>query len=165
MELETLLGSRSIGLLYLPGDYAVPRKGFGAVWRRHLVANAGVRDREYMEHLFHSHFPNGVLLELKDARLPADIAGDGDNIVLLYPDSIGMDFPGIERALARQCPSRNVFVLNGRRRFFRLDRDMRRRLRLRRWLVAVRLPEFAFLLLFVLVTPLLVINDFVRGRR
>jgi len=165
MEHEALIGPETVGLLHVPSDYVTPRQGLLAIWRRHLVANVGVRSRDYMEALFRTHFPRGRLVEIEDGRIPADVLDRAGNIVLLYPDSIGMDFGEIERAIASRWPAKRVLVLNGRRRMFPLDAETRRRLALRRFLEAWRLPEIMFFLVFVVVTPLLALFDIVRGRR
>jgi hypothetical protein len=165
MESERFVGGKTTGLLYVPADYVTPRRGLGGVWRRHLVANAAVRDREYMEALFRSHFPHGQIIEVEAGRVPTAVMNDVDNIVLLFPDPIGIDFRWIEHEIASRAPSKSVFALNGRRRFFRLDSAMRRRLAFRRFLAAVRIPEMSFLLIFVIATPFLTLFDFMRGRR
>ena len=165
MKLEALIGPKTVGLLRNPTDYAVPRMGVFALWRRHLVANAGVRDREYMEALFKSQFPRGELIVLEDFVIPDARCAEADSIVLLYADCIGMDFGGIERNIISRWPLKRLLVLNGRRRLFRLDSEMRRRLALRRFLEATRLPEMAFLLVFLIATPVLLLVDTIRSHR
>src|SRR5262245_25962066 len=165
MELESALGTATAGVLFFPADYFAPRHGLFALWRRHLVANASVRDRAYIEALFKSHFPNGVLVEATDGRVPGDALDRMDTIVLLFPDPIGMDFGAIERAVISRWPVKRLLALNGRRRLFRLDTRMRRRLGLRRFLASWRIPEFVFLLVFALTTPLLLLYDAIRGAR
>lgn len=128
METETLIGTSTAGLLFVPTDYVTPRASLLGLWRRHLIANAAVRGRDYMEALFKSHFPHCRLLEVAHGRIPHGDLQGVDNIVLLFPDSIGADFGWIERTLAARWPLKRVLVLNGRRRLFRLDPAMRRRL-------------------------------------
>src|SRR5262245_12670114 len=120
MELEALIGSNTVGLLYFPPDYTVPRPGLAGAWRRHVLANAAVRDRAYMEALFRECCPHGALVEVASDDLPADVER-ADSVVLLYPDSIGIDFGGIERTLRSRWPGKRLLALNGRRRLFRLD--------------------------------------------
>src|SRR5215813_960024 len=163
-ECHSLFGSRIVGLLHLRADYVQPRTGLLAVWRRHVVANAEVRPRDYMEALFTASFPGGSLV-LVDEELPIDRLVEADTIVLLFPDSIGIDCRRLEREVCSRWPLKRILALNGRRRLFRLDNEMRRRLALRRFLEAYRLPEFGFLLIFVFVAPLLVLLDVFRGRR
>jgi hypothetical protein len=165
MSLDRLITGRTVGLLYAPADYSAPRPGLLGVWRRHLVANAGVRSCEYMEALFRDRFPHGEIVAVRDGRLPEDALATADAIVLLFPDPLGMDFGWIERGVAARWPEKRLLGLNGRRRFFPLDRFTRRRLGRRRLLAAFRLPEFAFFAMFVVVTPLLALVDLARGRR
>lgn len=165
MAFEDLIGGNIVGLLHHPGDYAAPRPGLRSLWRRHLIANAFVRNREYMVALFKSHFPGSPTVEATDGRVPEDSIAGADAIVLLYPDSIGMDFGWIERTVRARWPAKRLLVLNGRRRFFRLDAEMRRRLALRRFLERARLPEFAFFALFLVVTPVLLLLDAFKSSR
>src|SRR4051812_25413284 len=124
-DLESMIGGKGVGVLYAPGDYAVPKLGLRHLWRRHLVAHAAVRDRDYMEALFRRHFPHAPIIAADPQSLPGAIE-TADHVVLLFPDAIGADFSPIERAVAGCAPTKPVLVLNGRRRFFRLDVRMRR---------------------------------------
>ena len=105
--------------------------------------------------------PNG-------SRLPITTGRQGfaaDTVVLLFPDSIGLGFTPIERAVsAHKRDLANVVALNGRNRDFRLNAATRLGLRLRRVLEWTMLPEMALLPVFVVATPLLWIFDAVRGR-
>ena len=102
----------AVGVLYVPSDYVVPRKGLLALWRRHLVATAAVRTGDYMKALFADCFPGCALAEVSDGKVPEDVLVTAQVIVLLYPDAIGMDFGWIERTLARRWPSKPVLALN-----------------------------------------------------
>ncbi len=164
-EIGPLAGSDTLGVLYMPSDYVVPRRGILALWRRHVVANANVRNREYMESLFRRCFPYGALVEVKNGAIPSDLIDASESIVLLFPDAIGLDFTKVERAINARWPSKRLLALNGRGRLFRLDRRTRRQLLLSRFLEQWRLPELAFFLLFVAITPFLLIFDLMRGQR
>ena len=163
--MEDLIGTKTAGVLHIPADYMTPRQGLLALWRRHLVTNAAMRNREYMKALFASHFPNGTLVETEAGAVPGDVLGRVDNIVLLYPDSIGMDYGDIERQVAARWPSKRVLALNGRRRFFRLDAHMLRRLRLRRFLEACRVPEIILAAALIVAAPVLAVAYLIRGER
>lgn len=165
MQLETLIGRDTLGILYFPADYGRPRKGLLALWRRHLLANAAVRDREYMLALFNSHFPNCRLVTMAAEKIPVQEIESVDNVVLLFPDSIGLDFGIIERSIGSRWPAKRMFALNGRRRFFRLDAAMRRRIAVRRFLEKSRIPEAGLLVVFMVATPFLALFDVARGRR
>ena len=165
MQDTGLITGGTTGVLHIPADYATPRRGLSGLWRRHVIANASVRNREYMESLFNARFPGSELIFLEEGRVPSSLAVGADNIVLLYPDSIGLDFRHIERELVRRWPSKRLLVLNGRGRLFRLDKGMLHRLLFLRFLESFRIPEIAFLIVFLLTTPFLVLVDFFRDRR
>jgi hypothetical protein len=85
-------------------------------------------------------------------RLPA-MAGQGavdldalargfDAVLLVHADALGLGLVAIERKLSAAAPGR-IFVLNGRRRFYRLDPRMQRLLRRRRVLAETRVVEAA----------------------
>ncbi len=63
-------------------------------------------------------------------------------MLLVHADALGLGLGGLERELAAAFPEQ-VFVLNGRRRLYRLDPVMRRRLRRRRVLAETRIVEAA----------------------
>jgi hypothetical protein len=163
--LDRLIGGKTVGLLYLPPDYAAPRMGWRAIWRRHIVANAAVRDREYMAALFQSRFPSGNLHIVENDHVPTEVLAAADTVVLLFPDAIGVDWQPIERQVHPCSTGKRLLMLNGRRRLLRLDSETRQRLARRRFLETWRLPEFAFLSIFVIVTPILAFLDLIRGRR
>ena len=165
MQLQALIGRNTLGVLYFPADYAQRRTGLLALWRRHLLANAAVRDREYMLALFSSHFPDCPLISMTDEKTPVPEIESADNVVLLFPDSIGLDFGVIERSIASRWPAKRLFALNGRRRFFRLDAPMRRRMAIRRFLEKSRIPEVGLSVVFIVATPFLALMDLVRGHR
>jgi hypothetical protein len=72
------------------------------------------------------------------AELP--VAGNFDAVLLLHSDPLGLGLAQIERQLLRRFPNR-VYVLNGRRRCYPLDRRMCRLLGRRRFLAETRLIE------------------------
>ncbi len=82
------------------------------------------------------------------ARLGADLPGlldrrgPFDAALLAHHDALGLGLGSVEKRLLAHCPER-TFVINGRRRVYRLDRAMRRRLALRRFLAETRLVELA----------------------
>jgi hypothetical protein len=66
-----------------------------------------------------------------------------DAVVVIQPDPLGMGLGRLERALLGRYPHQ-TFVLNGRRRLYRLDRSIARTLNRRRFLAETRVVE-AFL--------------------
>lgn len=96
-------------------------------------------------------------LVLGDSKIPASLANAAwvrntfsefpaetyDAAMLCYPDAIGSGWRWIEKRIARMgIPA--VEVLNGRRRSFPLNSLFRRRLYVRRFLVASWIGEFLF---------------------
>ena len=132
-----------------------------AVWYK-----ANPRDEAYMRRLFAARYPDGVFVCAdREADWPERVKGVA-TIILIYPDAIGQGFGRIEAALSRGAgrgPA--IRVLNGRGRDFALDRSTRRALKLRRFLERTMLIELAFVPFFVVLTPLLLTVDGLRGRR
>jgi hypothetical protein len=151
---------RIVGVLAYPlgEDYGVgslPRRTVRRTYRRTLLERSDPRPPQYMRELFAERFPGGTVVSDVPQR-------DADEIVLLYPDAIGLGFAAIERRLPRGIPVR---ALNGRRREFALDRPTRRALRTRRALERSLVGEAIALTLFAALTPALLLSDLVRRRR
>jgi len=119
-----------------------------------------------MKSLFDSQYPGVPFVNVQQDDSWRDLAGGADILVLLYPDAIGLGFTQLEEDVWRLKPGwAEVRVLNGRHRDFLLNRTTLRALRARRWIERLMLMEFLMAAIFVCVTPLLLIVDFVRGRR
>jgi hypothetical protein len=89
--------------------------------------------------------------------------GAAKTLIWVWPDPLGLASRRTERE--HMQAAREVWVLNGRGRLFRLDTRMRHRLRWRRILAASRAPE---LLAGVLIWPvglLLALHDYLFGSR
>jgi hypothetical protein len=128
-------------------------------YRTMVEFKANPRDEAYMRALFAERYPAGRV------GAPEDAPG-AERIVLLYPDAIGLGWRPVERALIRcVAPGVELRVLNGRRRDFLLDRRARCRLELRRALETSLAGEAAATVTFVLLTPILLAWDVLRGRR
>jgi hypothetical protein len=152
--------TRVTGILVYPlgEDYgvgALPRRSVRRAYRRRLLEKSNPRPPQYMRDLFAERHPNGTI----ESDVPAR---DADEIVLLYPDAIGLGFGAIERRLPSGVPVR---VVNGRRRDFALDRRTRRALALRRALERTMAFEAVALAAAAVATPALLVVDLVRGRR
>src|SRR4051794_26666193 len=103
---------KRVALLVYPlgTDYGVhdgPRRSVRRAYRRALLEKSTPRSVEYMR-------------ALAAERLPATPVAttappDAEEVVLLYPDAIGLGFAQIERHLPQAA---TVRVLNGRRREF-----------------------------------------------
>ena len=130
-----------------------------AVWYK-----ANPRSADYMRALQRQRFPNAEWVETSDPNWMARLSA-ADTVVLVFPDSTGLGFAPVERAvLAHKRDLANVVALNGRNRDFRLNGATRLGLRLRRVLEWTMLPEMALLPFFIVATPLLWAFDAVRGR-
>jgi hypothetical protein len=147
-----------VGILAFPlGETLRDRRRgpLGRAYRRALYEKANPRSRAYMEALFAERYPHGRL-----AGSPGEAhAGE---VVLLYPDAIGLGWAPIERGLPADVTAR---VLNGRRREFTLDRRARRALRVRRALERSLAGETLALAAILVASPFLVAVDALRGRR
>jgi hypothetical protein len=148
-----------VGVLVYPlgedfGVGGLPWRTLRRAYRRALFNKANPRPPEYMHALFADRYPDG--------RLDASIPAAASEIVLLYPDAIGLGYGAIERRLPAGVPVR---ILTGRRREFELDARTRRALRLRRVLERTMAGEVAALALAAVATPVLLLTDLARGRR
>jgi len=132
-----------------------------AVWFK-----ANPRAKEYMRTLFSERFPSGIFVDAKENPEWRHHAAQVDTVVLLYPDSIGLGFTGLEREVRRLMkPWAAVRILNGRRRDLLRNTGTSCALIARRMLERSMLMELLFTLVFTCVTPLLLISDLLRGRR
>lgn len=80
-------------------------------------------------------WPHQIVVDhtITDTQQNKDLLRTYDTVILLYPDAIGLGWGKIERRLA-QLNDVTILVINGRRRVFILDREMRCALTLRRLL-------------------------------
>ena len=147
----------TVGVLHDP--WPPRRKGWLRRYRTMVEFKANPRDEAYMRALFAERYPDGRL------GGPEDVSG-ADRVVLLYSDAIGLGWGPVERSLMRRAaPGVEVRVLNGRRRDYVLDRRTRLRLELRRWLEMALVGEAVATAAFVLLAPVLLTWDVLRGRR
>jgi hypothetical protein len=132
-----------------------------AVWFK-----ANPRGKEYMHALFTERFPSGVFVDAKEDPEWRRHAAQAETVVLLYPDAIGIGFTGLEREMCQLLkPWAAVRVLNGRRREFLMSTGRSFALMTRRLLERLMLTELLFTLVFICISPLLLMSDFLRGRR
>lgn len=156
-----------VGLFHNPwrSDYD-PRRSVAELYRRAVWAKANPRDEEYMRALFAERYPGGVFVDADGGEDWRREVVDADTVVLLYPDSTGIGFSGLEREAARACKTwATLRALNGRRRDFVLSRATRRELRRRRLIEKAMLGEAVAVLVFAAATPFFVASDLLRGRR
>jgi hypothetical protein len=89
-----------------------------------------------------------------------------DDVVLLWPDGSGFGWFRIEM-MVREFKRReaNVFVLNGRRRYFPLTRSVYVEYLIRRIAERFWIGEIVFTVLFLLISPIYVAIDLLKGKR
>ena len=160
---------RTIGLYLSPwrSDFLETHSGGNPLlaWRKLICQKANPRSREYMHREFLARWPEGTFIDATTEDDWRAAARDATEIVLLYPDAIGLGFLKLERAVAGLPDSRAVRVLNGRRRVFDLDSSARSALAWRRFLSYTMAGELAMSAVVLLLTPVLIAADLLRGRR
>ena len=80
-----------------------------------------------------------------------------DHVVLVYSDALGLGCGDAERTANGNHQS--VLAINGRRRAFRLDRSMHRRLQVHRWLAHTRIVERGLAKVMVIMGAMLARRD------
>jgi len=134
--------------------------GLLARFRRARWYKANPRGRDYMKALFTEYFGDGVFVDVAEPGDWRAALTEADEIVLLYPDAVGLGFARTERSILRlRRPIQDIRVLNGRRRSFRLDRATRRQLQWRRLLERWMLGELVCMPVFVGVALVLAAYD------
>jgi len=128
------------------------------------------RSLEYMQRLAEEIFPGFDPREMvvvgDDRQLPALDWSAIHKVVLLWPDANGTGWARVVRhILRRKRANTAVFVLNGRRRFFVLNRLTWAGFAWRGFLEKTLAAEILFMLAFIVLSPWLTLWDVVRGRR
>ncbi len=129
----------------------LPQKLYRVVCQR-----SNPRSREYMTILLKETYPNAKLTEIE--KVPPEIK----EIILLYPDSIGLGWLNMERNSLKRF--KTVTVLNGRKRGFSLTNKTQRELLLRRFLETTFLSELLLTPFLLLAGTFLAIKDWMAGR-
>jgi hypothetical protein len=164
-------GGAIIGLAHNPwaSDLTVPRphgRGLAYQYRWLVWHKANPRSAAYMAKLFAERFPDGALVDSDVDLTWRRAVADAEQIVLLYPDSIGLGFANIERTVTEtKRSSAVVSALTGRRRAFRLDMRTETGLKFRRALEWSMAGEILAAAVFVVLTPPLLAFDWLAGHR
>ena len=124
---------------------------------RAICNRANPRTKKYMELMLKKTFP-GIKIYLKS---DLDSLGFSENIILLYPDSIGLGWGKLESKCRRMC--QHITILNGRGRTFLLDQATRRELKIKRFLEISFFLELITMPLICLYGLLLAISDKLVG--
>jgi hypothetical protein len=152
--------SGTVGVLAQP----LAAHAHGGRYRRAVVWKANPRTPEYMRARFAEAAPGGRIVAPGAGM--ADALREADEVLLMYPDAIGLGWRAIERDVVRRAaPGADVAVLNGRGRRFALDARTRRALGLRRAMEWTMLLELVAAPLIVGLAPALWAVDAIRGRR
>lgn len=143
---------------------ASPRRPL-LLWRKAMWFKANPRSAEYMRARVAEVLPEAQFVDVAaEPRWASALAG-ADEVMLVYPDAIGIGFLGLERAVVGRVPRRAIRVLNGRRRVFPLDAKTHRRLVLHRVLERSMIIECVLGAIVLTATPVLFCVDLARGRR
>jgi hypothetical protein len=146
-------------------DAAVDWRRPWRVSRKAQWFKANPRTASYMQDRLAELWPEARFIDT-DAEPDWDRALDGAaQIVLLYPDAIGIGFNRVERIVRARANHAILQVVNGRRRVFLLDDATARALRLRRFLEETMVLEAVMGLGLLVATPVLLAFDLARGRR
>ncbi len=127
----------------------MPEKLYRVVCQR-----SNPRSKEYMLDLLREKFPDAEIVDINQTRSPW-------KIILLYPDSIGLGWGKIENRLKIQ--TKDITILNGRKRVFEFTSSVRRRLLLRRFLEMTFLPEILLTPFVLLYGIFVATKDKIRG--
>src|SRR5215210_5157716 len=103
--------------------------------RRASEVKRNPRSHDYMEALAREVGGGEWTLADDNDELTDALIRGASRIVLLWPDATGLGSAAVEDRVARvKSAATPVFVLNGRRRYFELTPEMRRRFRSRRFM-------------------------------
>ncbi|CAO5679945.1 MAG: hypothetical protein HEEMFOPI_01367 [Holosporales bacterium] len=122
---------------------------------RVVCQRSNPRSRKYMINLLKENFPDAEIIDETHSY-------PHEQIILLYPDSIGLGLRKTEKKLITQV--KNVTILNGRKRVFQLTPSVHKTLLLRRFIEMTFLPEILITPFIVLYGIFLAILDKFRGK-
>lgn len=145
------------------------RQNYGSslreLYNKNVWIKANPRDEEYMKNLFLEKYPQGTFLNVNNEHDWEKHISSADTILLLFPDSIGIGFCKVESIVFKYKKKwASVRVINGRKREFLINRVTKKDLYLRRFIERSLLVEFMALIGFLVLTPVFLIFDWVRGR-
>jgi len=154
-----------ICVTFFPLDCPSPwMRGMGISLSNASFYKRNPRDERYMRN---------VVTQIFDAEIPfisvTDLRPESfhqvEEVILLWPDGNGYGWYGVEqRVFHWKASGCRVFVINGRKRNFVLTPMVKLTYRWRRFAERFWLGEIVFSILFVVLSPFLLIWDFVRGR-
>ena len=142
-------------------------KNLNNIYHKGVHYKANPRDQEYMKTLVASCRPDVDFYVVEQAEdLHALKWDEYHDVVVAYPDAIGLGYLWIERFIQENVdPVKNITVMNGRRREIPFNRNNLTSLRLRRFLEKTLLGEIAFTLYFIAATPFFLVWDILHGKK
>ena len=132
------------------------------LYRKAVWYKANPRDEAYMKKIFMEKYPDGKFVDISTESQWEKILRDADDIVLLYPDSTGLGFRRLEEKMKEK---KSIVIINGRKRKLDFTSHIKRKLYLKRILEWSMIGEVCYTLVFLLVTPVLLGIDILKGRR
>lgn len=138
-------------LFFIKKPWWMPEKLYDVVCQR-----ANPRAKEYMINVLCEKFPQAKLVDRE--MIPQSTK----NVILLYPDSIGLGYGALEKKILGTFEV--VTVLNGRKRLFLLTSGIRRMLFLKRFLELTFFPEIIFAPFLLVMGASLAVKDKLMAR-
>ena len=159
----------TVGVYYYPWpedfSLATPSRGNPLLkWKKAIWFKSNPRPVEYMKREFHERWPAGVFVNAGTNANWRKELGMAKEVVLLYPDAIGLGYMPLERAVKSKSGC-EVTVLNGRKRLFPFSGEARRALYWRRFLQYSMAPEILITVIFVILSPVFWVADLFRVKR
>lgn len=141
-------------------------KSLKNIYNKGIHFKSNPRSLEYMTNLVQNSFDNIDIIQIASIRDLIKVPlNDYQEIVLAYPDSIGLGWSTIDNYVMRTFnPIKNIIVLNGRNRQILLNNNNLVSLKARRLLEKSLLPEIVFMILFIIITPFFLLKDAINGR-
>jgi hypothetical protein len=121
------------------------------------------RDMMYMQFLVKESFKNKFIIIDINKMSPSLIKG-ATEVILLWPDSLGHGWFNIEKKIfIWKKKNTRVMVLNGRRRYFSLSKNLWLKYLILRAIEKFWLGEVLFFIVFLFLTPFLILYDSIKG--
>ncbi len=143
------------------------KKNLSNIYNKGVHFKSNPRSLEYMEDLATKKFED---IEIKNI-LNEDELNNIDldkysEIVLLYPDAIGLGWSKIDNYISKNFNQmKKITILNGRRRVIVFNSNNLFGLRFKRFLEKALIVETIFTIYFVVSTPFLIIKDLLHGKK
>lgn len=147
--------TKTVGLYADPQFSGEDLSGLSGGYVQYIRTRIRPRDESYMKKLFMEHYPRGAFLNVSRDKDWRTVIEQAEQIVMLYPDGNGSGFSALEvQTIRLKKKTANLYVLNGRRRSFRLTRSVRWQLKLRRFMEQAMIAQICFTVLFFILTPI-----------